>query len=93
MYEIKPYSFKQARKLGVDIKPSSDKNKKIDVLKDGKKIASIGDTKYMKNDYPTYIQTKGLEYANKRRDLYKIRHKKDKDIKNSAGFFASRILW
>lgn len=91
MYEIKPYSFKQAKKLGVDIKPSSDKNKKIDVLKDGKKITSIGDKRY--NDYPTYIQTKGLQYANQRRDLYKIRHKKDKDIKGSAGFYASRILW
>lgn len=91
MYEIKPYSFKQAKKLGVDIKPSSDKNKKIDVLKGDKKIASIGDKRY--NDYPTYIQTKGLEYANKRRELYKLRHNKDKDVKGSAGFFASRILW
>ena len=32
-----------AKRLGVTITPSKVKNKKLDVFKDGKKIASIGD--------------------------------------------------
>eukprot|EP01038_Epipyxis_sp_PR26KG_P016034 gene16034-21762_t len=50
--------------MGVEIKPSKSKNKKIDVYKNNNKIASVGAIGY--NDYPTYIKEKGLEYANKR---------------------------
>ena len=32
LYKIKPYSFEQASKLGVTIKPSHLANKKIDVF-------------------------------------------------------------
>jgi hypothetical protein len=45
-YKIKNYSFEQAKKLNVEIKPSKVKNKKIDVFKDGTKIASIGDSRF-----------------------------------------------
>ena len=31
MYKILDYSFNKAKELGVDIKPSTKKNKKIDV--------------------------------------------------------------
>ena len=55
MYKITEYSKEQARKLGVDIKPSVKKNKKIDVIKNGKVVASIGDKRY--KDYPTFIQS------------------------------------
>jgi hypothetical protein len=90
MYQITDYSKQQAAKLGVDIKASKNKNKKIDVFKDGNKLASIGDTRY--KDYPTYLkQNKNL--AEERRKLYKIRHEKDRKIKGSAGFFADKILW
>jgi hypothetical protein len=90
-YKITDYSYKQAKKLGVQIRPSVYKNKKIDVFKDDIKIASIGDVNYL--DYPTYIETKGKKYADERRKLYKIRHKKDINVKNSNGFFSSRLLW
>ena len=45
MYPITKYSFDRAKKLGVTIKPSTLKNKKIDIYKDGKKIASVGGVK------------------------------------------------
>ena len=32
-YKITKYSYQQAKKLNVEIKPSSNKKKKIDVLK------------------------------------------------------------
>jgi len=90
-YNITDYSFKQASKLGVQIKPSTNKKKKIDVFKEGKKISSIGATGY--SDYPTYTKTKGKEYADKRRKLYKQRHEKDRQVKGSAGFYSDQILW
>jgi predicted methyltransferase len=93
MYNITDYSKKQAKKLNVEIKPSSKKNKKIDVIKNNKVIVSIGDIKYKHNDYPTYIKEKGKVYADERRRLYKIRHKKDSQQKNTAGFYADKILW
>jgi hypothetical protein len=88
MYNITEYSYKKARQLGVEIKPSKIKNKKIDVMKQGKVIASIGDKRY--NDYPTYIKEKGKAYAEERRRLYNIRHKNDKGI---TGKYAREILW
>ena len=90
-YKIKPYTKAQARKLGVQVKPSKVKGKKIDVFKNGKKIVSVGAIGY--NDYPTYIQKKGKKYADERRRLYKIRHNKDRKIRGSAGYFADKLLW
>ena len=49
-YKILPYSFKQADKLDVEIKPSA--KEKNDVFKNGQKIASIGAIGY--NDKPTW---------------------------------------
>ena len=88
MYSITNYSKKKARELGVEIKPSTLKNKKIDVFKKKQKIASIGDTRY--GDYSTFIKTKGKEYAETRRRLYKIRHADNKGI---TGFYADKLLW
>jgi hypothetical protein len=91
MYKIKSRQFKNAKKLGVTIKPSKSKAKKIDVFKNGKQIASIGGRGY--KDYATYISERGLEYANKRRKLYKQRHDKDRKVRGSNGYFADKILW
>jgi len=90
-YNITSYTQKRAKELGVQVKPSSIKGKKIDVYKNGKKIASVGAIGY--SDYPTYIQSKGKEYADNRRKLYKIRHKKDKEIKGTNGYYADKLLW
>lgn len=91
MYDITDYSYKKAKKLNVSIKPSSEKGKKIDVFKDNKKIASIGDINF--SDYPTYIKDKGLKYANERRRLYRLRHAKTAEVKDSPSYFAMNILW
>lgn len=88
MYKITNYTKKKAKELNVEIKPSKNKNKKIDVFKDGDKIVSIGAINY--KDYPTYIEEKGLKYANERRRLYNIRHKNNNEI---AGFYAKKLLW
>ena len=40
MYKIKKYSYDQAKKLNVSIKPSTNKNKKIDVYKNSEIVVS-----------------------------------------------------
>jgi hypothetical protein len=95
-YKISNYTINQAKRIGVNVKPSRKKGKKIDVIKDGRKIASVGALGYA--DYPTYmamersgIVPKGT--ANKRRAAYKSRHSKDRKIKGSAGYYADQLLW
>ena len=90
-YRIKQLQYKNAKKLGVEIKPSTLKGKKIDVFKKGKKIASIGAIGY--GDFATFKQTKGDEFANKRRIAYKKRHQKYRNIKGTNSYYADKILW
>ncbi len=91
MYEITQYSKERAKRLGVQIKPSDKKNKKIDIYKDGEYLVSIGDNRY--KDFPTYKKELGEEYALKRREAYKKRHEKDRHNKGTAGWFSDQILW
>jgi hypothetical protein len=90
MYSITPYSIYQAKRLGVKIYPSTHKGKKIDVYKDKNYICSIGALGFL--DYPNYLKEKGLEYANEKRRLYHLRHRKD-NIIGTAGWYALNILW
>ena len=91
-YKIRKYSYEQASKLGVTIKPSNTSGKKIDVFnKKGEKLASIGAIGY--GDYPTFIAEEGKEYADKRRKAYKMRHESDRHVRGSAGYYADKILW
>ena len=96
MYSIKKYTYNKAKKLGVIVKPSTNKTKKIDVFRKGtngqkKKIASVGANGM--NDYPTYIQKRGLAYAKTRRRLYRMRHERDRHIRGTPGYYADQLLW
>ena len=91
MYKITDHSKNRAKMLRVEIKPSENKKKKIDVYKNNVKIASIGSITNL--DYPTHILQNGLQYANQRKKLYRIRHKKDINNKNGNGYWANQILW
>ena len=89
-YKILPRTYDIANKLGIHIEPSKMKNKKIDVYgKDGGYIASIGDNRYM--DFPSYIESNGIEYAQKRRKLYIKRHKGDEG--HIRGYLTMKLLW
>lgn len=91
MYKITDYTKQQAKRLGLVVKPSSVKGKKIDVYKNGVKVASVGALGY--SDYPTYTKNLGKKYADERRKLYKIRHKKDRLKKGTNGWYADQLLW
>jgi len=90
MYKIQPYNYSQAKKLGVTIKPSTNPKKKIDVFKNNEKVATIGAIGY--KDYATYL-LEDKKVAEMKRKNYKARHEKDRNVKNSNGYFADKILW
>ena len=95
-YKITTYTLNQAKKLGVQVKPSRTKGKKIDIYKDGKKVASVGALGY--GDFPTFMnmERSGLipkGTANRRRAAYKSRHSKNRKVRGSRGFYADQLLW
>ena len=84
MYVITKYSFDKAKRLGVEIVPSSVKNKKIDVYKDGIKVASIGDSRY--SDFAT---TGNKE----QRRRFKLRFDKTRKVVGSNSYWSDQLLW
>ena len=90
-YTITDYTLQRAKQMKVTVQLSQKKNKKIDVFKNGVKIASIGDSRY--KDFPTYVIENGIEFANNRKRLYYMRHKKDIENLHSNGFYAAKLLW
>lgn len=95
-YKITAYTKRKAKQLGVTVKPSTNKKKKIDVFKNGKKVATVGAIGY--GDYPTFLEAeqKGIfkkGYASRRRKAYKSRHEKNRHKKGSNGYYADKLLW
>lgn len=95
-YRIKDIQRRNAQRLGVVIRPSSDPKKKIDVFKSGFLIARIGAKGY--DDYATYLQQEKKGQvppgtAEKRRELYAVRHAIDRVNKGTPGYYAYEILW
>lgn len=91
MYSILPYTQRQARRIGVQVRPSKREGKKIDVLRGRQYIGSVGATGY--SDYPHYIRSDGKEYADERRALYKKRHQPHRLKKWSPSWLADNLLW
>ena len=89
-YKITPHTLKRAKELGVEVRPSKLKNKKIDIYKDGRKLYSVGDIRY--SDYGTYLLLGNIPLANERRSLYLRRHSKD-NVKGTRGWYAMNLLW
>ena len=74
----------RAKMLRVEVKPSTRKNKKLDVFKNGQRVASIGDRRY--SDF--------LQHGDEeRRKLYKARHEPYRHKKGTPSYFADKILW
>lgn len=75
---------RKARKIGVKIKISTRKFKKLDVFKNNKKVGSIGDIRF--SDF-------NIHKDKKRRELYKKRHNKYRNKVGTNSYYADKILW
>lgn len=87
MYQIALRTKQKAKEIGVEVKPSSLKNKKLDVFRKGRKIASIGDTRY--KDYASYLKSDGKVVADDRRRLYHARH----TANTEKSKLSKKLLW
>ena len=89
--------YKQkAKKIGVEIKESTRKDKKFDAFVDGVKQASFGAKGFM--DKEKYKKRDGVKVAEEKAKAYKARHEDDRKIKKrdgkfTAGYLADQILW
>jgi len=90
-YKITQHTKKQAKKLGVEVKPSQLGKKKIDVFRGGRKVASVGHKDYM--DYPSYRECCGTKMAESRRAQYKARHENSRHKVGTPSFYADKLLW
>jgi hypothetical protein len=93
-YQIKQIQIDKAKKLGLEIKPSITKKKKIDIYKNGEKVGSVGAIGY--KDYGTYLEELPKKEADKKRKNYLARHAKEpktKDKKKTNSYYADKILW
>ena len=90
-YVITKYTYDKAKELGLNIQISKNKLKKIDVYKNDIFLASIGDSRY--NNYPHYCLIYNKEYGDKRKLLYRNRHKLNADVKYSKQWLALNLLW
>lgn len=95
VYTITQEVRQRAKSIGVEVKPSTRKGKKLDAYVDGVYQASFGAIGY--KDYHIHKKEKGEAYANERRRLYHVRHKdeggKMKDGKLTASYLSKKILW
>ncbi len=93
MYKITEYTKDRAIDLGVEVKPSTKKNKKIDIFdqRDGQYITSVGQLGYM--DYPTYLKEYGQIVADKRREQFYKRFGKKAEKPYTNAFYAAKLLW
>lgn len=93
MYDIKPYTLEQAKKLNVIVQPSEKQYKKLDVFdaRDKQYITSIGDTRY--GDFPTYLKHYGQEYADKRRAAFHKRFKTETLKPYTNAYYSAKLLW
>ena len=75
---------KKARRIGVTVKRSTIKSKKLDVMKNHVRVASIGDVRY--SDF--------LQHGDpERRRRYKLRHQKFRNKVGTPSYYADKILW
>ena len=89
-YKLRKQHFVEAKRLGVEIKPSTVKGKKIDVLRPEDKKISIGAMGY--KDFLEYKEEDdGIAII--KRDAYHARHDCKNKKKGTAGYYACNILW
>jgi len=73
-----------ARKIGVTVKPSTRKGKKIDVFRKDKKVASIGDASMA--DFTKHRDEQ-------RRKNFKSRFQKQRTKVGTPAYFSDQLLW
>ena len=88
MYEISKKQYEIAEQLQIEICPSENPRKKIDVYKNGDYICSVGAINF--KALKELIELYGRDEAYRKRNLYLSRHKSNCDLKS---IYEIRLLW
>ena len=91
-YKITKYTLDKAKELDVQVFPSDNPKYKIEVY-DANGVFMFYGGSPLYSDYPTYMETHGKEYADERRRLYRLRHKKGIANKGSRSWWIAELLW
>ena len=89
-FEISDFELQNAKKLNVEIIPSTVKDKKLDVIRDGKYLFSIGNL--LIPSYSDWKKSDGEIYAEQRKKLYWMKNLKNVP-QDGLQFYSSHILW
>lgn len=95
-YPINAEIKRRAKAMGITVKASKNKDKKLDAYKDNVFQNSFGAKGY--KDYHLYKKEDGVSVANQKRKQYKQRHEKDRHVKYrngklTSGWLADKLLW
>lgn len=95
-YPINAEIKRRAKALGITVKESKNKDKKLDAYKDGIFQTSFGGQGY--KDYHLYLKQDGIAVASEKRKQYKQRHERNRHIKYrkgklTAGWLSDKVLW
>lgn len=89
-YVVTQRTKDQAKRLGVVVRPSANPRKKVDVYRDSRRVATVGQAGA--KDYPMYLK-ESKTLAEERRRLYKVRHEKYRHKEGTPAWYADRLLW
>lgn len=88
VYEISPEQFEIAAELGIEIRPSANKRKLIDVYKNGELFCSVGAINF--RYYREYFEQEGPLVAQYKKDKMLTRYKNDCKAET---LYSLRLLW
>lgn len=87
-FQITPEMYQEAELLRIEIRPSENKRKLIDIYRNGSFFASIGASNF--KTYAQFVEDEGIEFAQRKKEKILARHKNNCDLKT---LYTLRLLW
>ena len=87
-FVITPEMFQEAELLRIEIRPSENKRKLIDIFKDGSFYCSIGASNF--KFYNQLVEEEGIDFAQRKKEKILARNKNNCDLKT---LYTLRLLW
>lgn len=87
-FEITPSMLQEAEDLRIEIRPSENKRKLIDVYRDGKYFCSVGANNFLY--YNQLVELEGIEFAQRKKEKILARYKNDCKLET---LYMLRLLW
>ena len=87
-FEITQEMYEEAELLRIEIRPSENRRKLIDVYKDGEYYCSIGAQNFVY--YNELVEREGIDFATRKKEKILARYKNDCTLQT---LYMLRLLW